>query len=303
MILPQRELFDNSRIHPKNISAGRSDKFSGACRGIIPAMEVLYLDLWFCLNFLCDYLLCLVTARAAGLCLKRQRYMLAAMLGAIYACAAVLPGFAFLGKTAWKLTAGLLMSWIAFGEERRPLRCILLFFTVSASFGGALLALSGGQPIRLSLRSLLFAFLLCYGVGVLLFRCHALLSERETKTVAVELGGRRAQFSALRDTGNALRDPLTGSRVLIASPQALRTIFREDTALFAELDAIQLQTLSASVPLLAGKLRLLPYAAVGGRGLLPVFPPERVFIDGTESHDYLVAVSPQAFGDGFEAIL
>lgn len=266
-------------------------------------MEVLYLDLWFCLNFLCDYLLCLVTARAAGLCLKRRRYALSALLGAVDACAAFLPGSAFLGNTAWKLIVGLLMGWIAFGEERRPFRCVLLFFAVSAAFGGALLALSGGRPIRLSLRSLLFAFLLCYGVGLLLFRCHALLSEKETKNVAVEFGGRRAQFSALYDTGNVLRDPLTGARVLIVSPQALRAIFREDTALLAELDPIQLQTLSASLPLLAGKLRLLPYAAVGGRGLLPVFPPERVFIEGIESHDYLVAVSPQVAGDGFEAIL
>ena len=61
-------------------------------------MEVLYLDLWFALNLLCDYLLCLLTARAAGLYLKRRRYLLAALLGAFYACMASFPGFSFLAR-------------------------------------------------------------------------------------------------------------------------------------------------------------------------------------------------------------
>ena len=100
-------------------------------------MEVLYLDLWFGLNLLCDYLLCLLTARAAGLCLKRPRYALAALLGAVYACAAYLPGLALLSLPGWKLLCGALMGWIAFGAEAHPLRCLLLFFAVSASFGGA----------------------------------------------------------------------------------------------------------------------------------------------------------------------
>ena len=303
MILPQGELFDNSRKHPKKFLAGRSDKFSRPGRGIIPAMEVLYLDLWFGLNLLCDYLLCLVTARTAGLRLRRRRYALAALLGAIYACAACLPGFLFLGAPAWKLIAGGLVAYVAFGGERDPLRCAMLFFAVSASFGGALLALSGGRPIRLSLRSLLFSFLLCYGIGMLLFRCHALLREREIPLVTVELCGRSAQFPALRDTGNALTDPLTGARVLIASPTALQALLGADTALLTALDPIQLQALSAEIPALAGKLRLLPCSTVAGRSLLPVFPPDRLLIDGQESHDYLVAISPHAIGDGFDAIL
>lgn len=266
-------------------------------------MDHLYLDLWFGLNLLCDYLLCLLTARASGLFLRRGRYALAALFGAVYACAALFPSLGFLSLPGWKLLGGAFMGWIAFGAERHPLRCMLLFFAVSASFGGALLALSGGRRLRISPQELLLSFWLCYGIGALLFRFGGLFHTRETHAVCVEHGGRQARFQALIDTGNSLRDPVSGAHVLIATPRALRGILRESAALFDTLGPVQLQTLSMQIPELAGRLRLLPYSAVGGGGLLPAFRPERLSIDGQERKDYLIAISPDAAGNDFEAIL
>ncbi len=266
-------------------------------------MNILYLDLWFGLNFLCDYLLCLLTARAAGLYLRRLRYALAALFGAAYACAAYLPSLSFMSFPGWELLSGALMGWIAFGTETHPLRCILLFFAVSASFGGALLALSGGRPLGVSLRDLVLSFLLCYGIGTLLFRSHQLLQARQLCSVCVEQSGRKASFRALLDTGNCLRDPVSGAKVLIASPRALEGVLRDSAPLFEALGPLQIQELSAQIPEMAGRLRLLPFSALGGKGLLPVFRPDRLFIDGQERHDYLIAVSSQAEGDDFDGII
>ena len=285
------------------ISNGKSDKNSGPCSAIMQDMDVLYLDLWFGLNLLCDYLLCLLTARAAGLCLNRRRYALAALTGAVFACTACLIPLRILSSPGWKLLCGALMGWIAFGGELYPLRCILLFFAVSFSFGGALLALSVGRALRISLRDLLLSFLLCYGIGTLLFRCHSLLQERRMRSIRVEHGDRQSVFQALLDTGNVLHDPVSGAKVLIASPRALVGILGDNTPLFETLGPVQLQELSQQIPELAGRLRLLPFSAVGGEGLLPAFRPDRLFIEGQERRDYLIAISPQTRGDGFEAIL
>ena len=51
-------------------------------------MTVVYIDSVFVLNTLMDYLLCLVTARLAGIPLRRRRYLLAALAGGGYAVAA-----------------------------------------------------------------------------------------------------------------------------------------------------------------------------------------------------------------------
>jgi len=272
----------------------------------MPDMRILYLDAWFVLNLLCDYLLCLLTARCAGLYLRRGRYALAALLGAVYACAACLPGFGVLTLPGSKLLCGGAMAWIAFGGERQALRCVLLFFAVAAGFGGALtlLAGSGGGLLPLSFRALALSFLFCYGLGTLLFRWHGLLREGRTHAVTVEHAGRSARFCAMRDTGNLLRDPLTGARVLVAAPEALRPLFGEDTALLASVDPAALPELSRQIPSLRGRVRLLPYSAVGnGHALLPVFRPDRILLDGREQRGVLLAVSPQAVGDGFEALL
>ena len=55
-------------------------------------MTVVYIDSVFVLNTLMDYLLCLVTARLAGIPLRRRRYLLAALAGGGYAVAVFLPG-------------------------------------------------------------------------------------------------------------------------------------------------------------------------------------------------------------------
>ena len=58
-------------------------------------MTVVYVDSVFVLNGLMDYLLLLVTARLAGIPLRRRRYLLAALAGAAYAVAVFLPGMGF----------------------------------------------------------------------------------------------------------------------------------------------------------------------------------------------------------------
>ena len=59
-------------------------------------MTVVYVDSVFILNGVMDYLLLLVTARLAGIPLRRRRYLLAALAGAAYAVAVFLPGMGFL---------------------------------------------------------------------------------------------------------------------------------------------------------------------------------------------------------------
>ena len=52
-------------------------------------MKVIYADRFFLLNLLIDYLLCLLSARVCGLVLRRRRYLLAALIGAVVVSAAL----------------------------------------------------------------------------------------------------------------------------------------------------------------------------------------------------------------------
>ena len=269
-------------------------------------MQVIYVDTLFLLNLLTDYLLCLTAGRLCGLTLRRGRYLAAAALGAAYAAAVLLPGLRALAGPAGRLGTGVLMGLTAFGRERQPLRCTAVLLLTACAFGGAIWALNGGGAggvPALSLSALALCFALCYGLLRLLLRCRNLLSARRFVEVRAVLLGREARFSALRDTGNELSDPLTGRHVLVASPEALRPILRENTPLFEQLGAVELMEASARIPELRGRLRLLSCSNLSGSALLPVLRPERLLLDGEPEDGLLIAVSPRAAGEGFEAIL
>ena len=274
--------------------------------GVYPwGMEIVYVDRFFLLNLLSDYLLCLVSARVCGLVLRRRRYILAALLGALYAVASLLPGLRFLGSAAGILACAALMALIAFGAERKPLRCGGVFLAVSAAFGGAVWAISlggGGQALAVSGRVLLLSFALCYGAISLLFHGRHALPDRPRAEVRLCLLGRECRFMALRDTGNSLRDPVTGRAVMLVSPHALLAALPEAGAIFSG-DPVAALERADTLPALKGRFRLIPYAAVGTTGLLPVFRPDSLTLDGQKEPELLVAVSPSAAGDGFEGIV
>ena len=144
-------------------------------------MDVIYLDSLFGLNLLIDYCLVLVSARVCGVVLHRWRYALAALIGALYAALMVLPGFGWLANGMMKLALGAAMALIAFGGEAHLVRCTVVFFAVSAAFGGAVYAASmlagvspgSGALVTVSGRVLALSFAACYAAVSLVFRRRA----------------------------------------------------------------------------------------------------------------------------------
>jgi hypothetical protein len=179
------------------------------------------------------------------------------------------------------------------------------FLALSATFGGMVWAVAmrwGSFPLPDG-RVLLGAFLLCYALLSLLTRARRGGREgSRTLDAALTLGSRRAEFRVLRDTGNCLRDPLTGAEVMIVSPEALLPLLPEQGALLALSDPVALVERSAEVPALRGRVRLIACDSVGGKGLLPLLRPDRAELCGRERPGVLAAISPAAKGDGFEGI-
>ena len=161
-------------------------------------MDVIYLDRLFGLNLLLDYCLVLASARVCGVVLHRRRYLLAALTGALYAAVMVLPGCGWLGSGAMKLALGAAMALIAFGGEAHWARCAVVFFAVSAAFGGAVYAASmlagvspgSGALVTVSGRVLVLSFAVCYAAVSTVFRRRAKTAAREVRTVTVTLAGR-----------------------------------------------------------------------------------------------------------------
>lgn len=274
-------------------------------------MTVIYVDTLFLLNALVDYLLLLGAARLAGERLRRLRFTLGAVLGGGYAVAIFLPGGAFLQRLPCRLAVLALMSVAAYGGSRRLLRQSLLFLALSCALGGGVLAVSllGGRGLTLSggvvysamdIKTVLLSAAGCYAAVTLVFRGLArhTASAGELAAVRLALDGRSVELTALRDTGNTLTDPVAGIPVLVAEGALLLPLLPPGTLMAGELaDPVACIERLRDGPL-AGRVRLLPYRAVGvERGLLLALRPDGLWVNG-ERRDMLAALSPTPVSDG-----
>ena len=276
---------------------------SAPCPCYDGSMNVIYADSLFALSVFTDYLLCLVTARFCALRLRRLRYLLAAVFGGVYAVAVFLPGCAWLAHPLVELCAAGLMGLIAFGGEARLFRCIAAFLAVSASFGGMVwaVALRQGSLPAPDWKMLVGVFLLSYALLTLLSFTRRRRAREHRAAVTLSLAGRRADFTALEDSGNCLTDPITGDAVLLACPLAIEPLFPGRAAWLA-LPPVELLERAAEDPEIRGRFRLLRAGSVAGPVLLAAFRPDKITVDGKE-RALLVAVSGTAEGDGFRGIV
>ena len=240
-------------------------------------MTVVYVDSVFVLNALMDYLLVLCAARLAGIPLRRRRYLLAGLLGGAYAVAVFLPGLGFLSATPVKLAAGILLALAAYGGEAKLLRLTLLLFAVSCAMAGCVLALGlvagGGVPMvngvfytDVDAKVLLTAAAAAYLVLTVVFRAAAGKGVRgELVRAQVCLAGRTTAFTAFCDTGNALRDPVSGAPVLVVSPGRLDGALPREVRSLLDRGALErpaelLEPMMRAAPEL--RFRLIPYLSL-----------------------------------------
>ena len=275
-------------------------------------MTTLYLDAFLALNFAVNYLLLACAGRLDGSPAPSWRYALSAALGTGYGLLSLLPGWGFLEHPACKALAAVGMLLAAFGRSRRLLRTGGLFFVLSCALCGALLLLSlargtalgaggvSGPP--LGMREILISAALGYGCLSLLLGgsfTHA-GPTGQLWELTLSHRGRSVTLVALQDTGNTLRDPLTGRSVLVVEGEKLRE-------LVPELRLEERGRLMDPVSLLReaeGRgdslgLRLLPYRAVGVEcGLLLALRLDRAEYGGKACRGCLTALSPTPVSDG-----
>lgn len=274
---------------------------------------VIYADVLFFLNAVVDYLLLLVSARAAGAPLRRKRFAVGGVIGGLYAVAMFFPGFSFLKSRMYVVLFGVLMVVTAYGFTRLLVKQSLIFLGVTCALGGGVLAigmmdgtvLSLGRHVVYSLPDLKLVMLSAAGCYALLhlvspMLCRHTRIEGELREITFELLERSLTLTAFFDSGNTLTDPVTGRRIPVAEGAALRVLFPfEDVPNDADLrdPAAGLSRLNKGE--LAGRFRLLPYRAIGvEQGLLLGVRMDRVTTKAGAETGVLVALSPTPVSDG-----
>ncbi len=242
-------------------------------------------------------LLLFCTLRLGRLSLPLWRLAATALFAALWQTAAqIVPVMQTAAMQAVLLAFELLL---AFSCTERAVRAGILLVLLSFGFEAVVLALEHALPGKQA----------WIPAGGLLLFCTLVArpTSQPVEPVTVEVGERRLQLLALHDTGNTLRDPISGGVVLVADwtkaarllPETCRPLLTQQSL---EAPAQLLPQLHALWP--AGALRLVPFHAVGTeQGLLLAVAGRLRWADGREEMG-VIAFSPSHIGGGrqFEAL-
>lgn len=266
-------------------------------------MEIIYVDSLFLLNLIIDYLLLVMTMRLCSLPIRRLRCLVSAAAGGLYAVACFLPGMDYLNSGIFKLALWVIMSLIAFGGEEYLFKCAISFFTISAVFGGGVWAagmLTGGSAnIYPDMGTLIFSFAVCYAFLSLSFALKMRWQGGEKVRAEIYLRQKRAELLLLHDSGNFLREHISGKKVLVVGAADIAPLFTP-----AETEALCIKDGIGALQAISGisgapKFRPVFYRALGvEHALIPAFTPDELMINGEPRRDYAVAVSPTPVGSG-----
>ncbi len=243
----------------------------------------VYMDFVIILNFSVDLLLLLGTNRLCGYPSGIPRCCLSSAVGSIYAGVCMLQDFSFLGNTLWRIVFLFLMAVIAFGWNQSALRRGVVFVFLSMALGGIAMGMNQNSFFSLILAALGVTVMCLVGF------CGRIGGQRFA-SVELTIKGQKYRLTALRDTGNTLKDPVTGQQVLIVGADVAQRIIGLTSQQLAD------PITTAESGLISG-LRLIPYRAVGQPcGMLLAYCFDEVKIDGKQAGN-LVAFAPDRIGN------
>ncbi len=285
--------------------------------GVKESMDV-YADLLFLVNFCMDYVSLLICARASGVTLRRFRAVIGATFGGVYSVAALFFSSGFFG-TVLAVLSWLVISLIAFYRRGDRLSRIgklaLMFLGAEAILGGVVSAVftllgritpfgedvSGEEATGGASRWIFVA--LGFGALAAYFLVCKIKRAELDRAVSLKISvkGREAVIPVFLDSGNLLKEPMSGRPCTVVSCADI-----EDLVGKSEAEGLK----NGSIFLFGEQVMrafAIPARTVEGRTLLYGFlPDEAALLDGSgrviKSIDTVVAVRRDDGGEG-KAIL
>lgn len=190
--------------------------------------EKVYIDLVFGTNLLMDYLLLRLTGKALGCKGSRRRCLFAAMIGSLISCLILCVQIED-AIPAWILIHGATamgMLRIACRIRKRSLlaKAMLTLYLQAFLMGGFLQAVSRGKAVTWK-TFLIIVPAVYLGLCAVLYLTDSVRAKRRSiYPVTLSFQGKVQKTYGFYDTGNLLKDPVSGAPVSIAEPEFLKTM-------------------------------------------------------------------------------
>ena len=277
---------------------------------------IVYADILFCLNLIVTYFLLMLTAKLAHANVKFRRLLLGAAAGGLASFIMLLPIQNELLAAAPKPLAAAVIVLCCFGYKKFKvfLRHILLFFAATFAYAGVMLAvwfafkpanmvIDGGTVyFGISPVVLIASAAAAHLIITLIRKFSARRTEEgDIYRVTIAFDGGECTLRALLDTGNALCDMFTDAPIVVTHFSAVKHLLPHESHF---VYGHQIPDCPDSM---FGRFRVVPYAGIGGEGLLPGFKADCVEIKTADGRALrcpgaVVAVTKSSLSGDFDAL-
>lgn len=243
---------------------------------------VIYADILFILNFASTYILLTLCEKCAGINTKTIRRILGALAGGL--CAVLL----FSAPMIFRIPSFAAISAAAFGK-RNFIKNTTLFFIISMLFSASASVIisvfninavlkNGIMYIETSWRLFLIIFAVTYPSVIMIYRFFKL--RKKFYRLKIIYDGHIINTTALFDSGNLLKEPITGKSVIICEKNVL--IEFNNKNMFA-----------------------VPYYSLGNNnGMIFAFKADSIVIDETKcAKNALIGIYDGKLSDNYHALI
>ncbi len=249
-------------------------------------------------NIIINCIILYATSKITKTKTSKMRLFVASLIGSIYTLVVFFPSLQFMGKVTIKLSISILMIIISFNPEKlnQFLKQISAFYMVSFAFAGAIIGIFYILNNSFKFKGISFkdfdelTKFLVIGILIALILIRYILKFYQGKinkenfitNIIIGLNNKEVELTALIDTGNSLKEPISKKPVIIAEYKALENILpnsiRDMYKTNKELDLIQIGKIMEEVSDDI-KLRLIPFKSLGNdNGILIGFKPDKIKI-------------------------
>lgn len=248
----------------------------------------VYLDIVFLENVLMNYIIIFATGVVIRDECRKWRIFAASVLGAAYTVVMYLNVIPIYSNFVMKIVLSVVIVYVAFKVKsfKKLVKNLIIFYLVSFVFGGCVFALMyflqpqmaqirngvfvGAYPIKIALIGGLVAFV----VLQISFRIVKTKFSKKDMIfdVQVVINEKIVKVKALLDTGNLLKDPITGFPVIVVEHKSLRGVIPEkilnnlDNILGGDIDEL---TKDEQFSKTISRFRMIPFSSLGKQnGLL-----------------------------------
>ena len=200
----------------------------------------IYIDVVLIEKLNMNYIILLATGIILKTRLKQIRLIIASLIGAIYTILTYVITIKIYSNFILKFLLSIMIIHIAYNPPniKKMWKYLLFFYLTSFVFGGAAFALIyviKPQDILMKnglflgtypLKSVVLAGIIGFLIIITTFKIvKSKITKKDIyKNVKIEIDGKQIKINAMLDTGNMLKDPITGSPVIVVEKSILYEI-------------------------------------------------------------------------------